>query len=457
MRVVACPVGRRPGRPRTPSEVRLPRVAGPAGAGSSESTLASGPSEARGCPEPRASSVHSRSDPHAGADWYTSRTTPVVLLRLARRPGVLPQHARWDDGQDMTTTERPPHSARTINIEGAARAAVAGGVPLAVLIGSGLSGYAAFALFAGFAAIPGAREPYGRRVVTVTTAGLLQAACMLAGVAMSMTGAPLWAEAVGLAVVLVVAVGTLSVLQAIPAQPIFPVFAFVVCSLVPVTPAQLPGVVGIVLGAVAFAWVVSMGGFLARAVWGESMRHLFRPFVEPRRRSFAVLRSPALWETVGLNLVGALVAGAVGEATGLGHPYWAVVAVVSTLPALRQRHTIQRAVQRVVGTIGGTVVAVGVLLLHPTDWWIVLIAVLGQFWAEIFVARNYAVCLLFLTPLALAVSWLSLPEAPERLAVERIVQTALGAAVSVLLLLAGGAVERRRGRPLGATSAIRTV
>lgn len=357
----------------------------------------------------------------------------------------------------MTTTARPPHSARTTNLEGAARAAIAGGVPLAVLIGTGMSGYAAFALFAGFTAIFGAREPYRRRIVTVTTAGLLQTVCMLGGVAMSMAHAPLWAVALGLAVVLVVAVGTLTVLQTIPAQPIFPVFAFVVCSLVPVTPEQLPAVVGIVLGAVAFAWLVSMSGFLARTLWGEAMHHRFRPLVDPRPRTLAVLRTAAVWETVGLNVVGALVAGAIGEASGLGHPYWAVIAVVSTLPALRQRHTLQRAVQRVVGTVGGTVIAVGVLLLHPTDWWIVVIAVLGQFWAEIFVARNYAVCLLFLTPLALAVSWLSLPEAPERLAVDRVVQTVLGAAVSVLLLVVGRLVERRRGRPLGATSAIRTV
>jgi uncharacterized membrane protein YccC len=111
----------------------------------------------------------------------------------------------------------------------------------------------------------------------------------------------------------------------------------------------------------------------------------------------------------------------------------------------------------VIGTVGGTVVAVGILLLQPSVWWVVVIAVVGQFFAEIFVARHYAVTLLFLTPLALAVSWLSLPEAPELLALDRIAQTLLGALVSVALLVVGRGVERRRGRPLGATSAIRTV
>jgi hypothetical protein len=355
------------------------------------------------------------------------------------------------------TTVRPPHSARTINLEGAMRAAVAGGVPLALLIGAGHTEYAAFALFAGFTAIYGSRERYERRVVTVTTAGLLLTACMLAGVAVSMTGAPLWVEALGLVAVIVAAVCALTVLQTIPAQPIFPVFAFVVCALVPVRIGQLPLVVGVIVAAVAFAWSVSMVGFLVRAVWGESLRHRFRPLAEPPTRSLALLRTRALWETVGLNVAGALLAGGVAEVSGLGHPYWAVVAVLATLPAMRQRHTVQRAVHRVIGTAGGTVIAVGVLLLHPSAWWIVLVAVAGQFGAEVFVARNYAVSLLFLTPLALAVSWLSLPQAPERLAVDRIVETVLGAAVSILLLALGRVVERRRGRPLGSTSAITTV
>jgi hypothetical protein len=357
----------------------------------------------------------------------------------------------------MTTPPRP-HSTRTVNLEGATRAAIAGGAPLALVIALGLPQFAAFAMFAGFTAIFGATEPYRQRAATTGIAGTMQALCMFAGVAVSMAGHPLWLQAVGLVGVLVVAISTLTALQTIPAQPIFPVFAFVVSSLVPVRATDLPLVAAIVVGAVAWAWLVAMSGAAIRLVLHPRAPHRFRPLAAPKHRSLAVLRSSALWETIGLNVVGALVAGAVAVTIpGLGHPYWAVIALVSTLPAMRQRHTLQRAGQRVVGTIGGTVIAVGVLLLHPGAWWIVVIAVLGQFAAEIFVARHYAVCLLFLTPLALSVSWLSLPEAPELLALDRIAQTVIGAAVSVLLLLVGRVVERRRGRAVGATSGIRTV
>ncbi|RPE82843.1 fusaric acid resistance family protein [Curtobacterium sp. PhB137] len=355
----------------------------------------------------------------------------------------------------MTT---PAHSTRTINLEGAVRAAIAGGAPLALLIALGMPGYAAFAMFAGFTAIFGATEPYRQRAVTTGVAGALQTLCMFAGIGVALLGSPLWLQATGLVVVLVVAVCTLSTLRTIPAQPIFPVFAFVVSALVPLRPADVPLVATIIVCSVVWAWLVAMSGFVIRHVWHPRAPHRFRPLAPLKERGFGILRTAALWETVALNVVGSLVAGGVASTIPwLGHPYWAVIAVVSTLPALRQRHTVIRAFQRFIGTIGGTVIAVGILLLEPSAWWIVVIAVVGQFFAEIFVARNYAVCLLFLTPLALAVSWLSLPEAPELLALDRVAQTTLGALVSVGLLFVGRAIERRRGRALGATSAIRTI
>ncbi len=144
----------------------------------------------------------------------------------------------------MTT---PAHSTRTTNLEGAARAAIAGGVPLALLVALGMPGYAAFAMFAGFTAIFGATEPYRQRMVTTGIAAALQGACMAAGLAVSLSGAPLWLQGAGLVVVLVVAVCTLSALQTIPAQPIFPVFAFCVSALVPVRPADLPLVATIIV------------------------------------------------------------------------------------------------------------------------------------------------------------------------------------------------------------------
>ena len=351
-----------------------------------------------------------------------------------------------------------PHSSRTVNLEGAARAAIAGGVPLAVLIALGMPGYAAFAMFAGFTAIFGQTEPYRQRAVTTGIAGALQTLCMFAGIAVSMLGAPLWLQAAGLVVVLVVAVCTLSTLRSIPAQPIFPTFAFVVSALVPLRATDLPLVTAIILGSVA-----GHGSWRCPARWSVGSCTRARRTGSGPSPNRSTARSPSCapgrsGRPSGSTSWAPSSPGSVAEAVpGLGHPYWAVIAVVSTLPALRQRHTVLRAFQRFIGTIGGTVIAVGILLLEPGLWWIVVIAVVGQFFAEVFVARNYAVCLLFLTPLALAVSWLSVPEAPELLALDRVAQTTLGALVSVALLVVGRAIERHRGRALGATSTVRTV
>ncbi|WP_066519835.1 FUSC family protein [Curtobacterium ammoniigenes] len=355
-----------------------------------------------------------------------------------------------------TPTRQPIPRSR--NLEGAVRAAAAGGVPLVVLVILGMQQYAAFALFAGFTAIFGAREQYRHRIVTTTSAGILQVLCMLGGLAIGMAHAALWVEALGLVAVLIVSCALLTVLGTIPAQPIFPVFAFLVAALVPLRATELPGALLVIVASVVFAWCVALSGAVLRRLFGRRHPRWFRQLAPEPRRSLTVLRQSALWETVGLNVVGALIAGAIAVSLpGLGHPYWAVVAVVSTLPAMRQRHTVQRSLHRVLGTYGGVIIAVLVLSLHPDVWWVVVLAFLGQFGAEIFVAKNYAVALLFLTPLALSVSWLSLPEAPAALALDRTVQTTLGAPISVLLLLAGRAVERRRGRALGVTSSIRTV
>ncbi len=104
-------------------------------------------------------------------------------------------------------------------------------------------------------------------------------------------------------------------------------FAFVVSALVPLRPADVPTVLLIIVCSVAWAWLVAMSGVVLRRVFHPHAPHRFRPLGARKHRTLAVLRTPALRETVALNVVGSLVAGGVAEALpGLGHPYWAVIA-----------------------------------------------------------------------------------------------------------------------------------
>lgn len=97
-----------------------------------------------------------------------------------------------------------------------------------------------------------------------------------------------------------------------------------------------------------------------------------------------------------------LLAGAIGLALQLDRPDWAVVSVLLTLQwgPSRVPGTI-RGVQRLVGSVAG----IGFFaLLHATGvegWSLLAVLAVCQFFAEIFVVRNYAFCVIFTTPLAL--------------------------------------------------------
>ncbi|QGQ20190.1 FUSC family protein [Cellulomonas sp. JZ18] len=339
---------------------------------------------------------------------------------------------------------------RSLDVETALRVAVANAVPLALVVATGETRHAAFAMFAAFTAIYGRAEPYRRRVVTVTAVALLMTAAMAAGTALGLLDAPVWAAAVGLVVVLVAGVCVIGWLQGVPPQPIFPVFAYLTLLQVPLAPHELPRVAAITLGSVAWAWGVSLVGYVVRAVLGARLPGLFAPLGRGAGRTAAVLRDPALWRSAALVVLGALTAGAVGTALRLPHVAWAVVAVVATLPAYGRPPDAWRSVRRLVGTVAGALVAGALLAAEPPVAVVVAVVVVCAAGAEVVMARSYALGLAFVTPVALLAVHLSAPGDPTALAVDRVVETALGAAVSLALL---GAARLAAGRRAGAAPA----
>jgi uncharacterized membrane protein YccC len=98
---------------------------------------------------------------------------------------------------------------------------------------------------------------------------------------------------------------------------------------------------------------------------------------------------------------------------------------------------VQRGVHRIIGTLGGVVVAAFILSFPAEAWQLVVWVILLQFLAEVFVARNYALALLFITPLALAMTQIAHPQDVGVLVTSRAVETALGAAVGLAVVLVG--------------------
>ncbi|MBV9204489.1 MAG: FUSC family protein [Actinobacteria bacterium] len=101
----------------------------------------------------------------------------------------------------------------------------------------------------------------------------------------------------------------------------------------------------------------------------------------------------------------ALVAGTIASALSLQHAYWAIVAAVLILhQGLDWTRTVQRSLGRILGTLAGLLLAGLILAAYPQGLWLVLTVVLLQFMIELVVVRNYALAVMFITPLGLVIA-----------------------------------------------------
>ena len=330
-----------------------------------------------------------------------------------------------------------------LSVEVGARAAVAVAVPLVILWWFGRLDLTAYATFGAFTALYGRNEPYRLRIRSVTVAAVALLCCIGAGVALATMGEPL--ALLVPALLLVVAGGIIlaSTFQLLPTQPLFFVFALLVCAAVPTPAAEVPLRLGIAVAAAAFSWLLTMSGWALRRVVPVPRRALLkqlrrRPFLD--RRAF---RDPRVWLTVGQNVAGVLIAGGIALAFGLGHAYWAVVSVVAVIPPPRAAHSLSRSVHRVVGTVVGVGLTAVLLFWSPPALFVIVVVVVCQFFAEILVGRHYGTALVFITPLALSVSYLSRPGPLGSLVVDRVLETVLGAGVGLVMVLSARLVERR--------------
>jgi uncharacterized membrane protein YccC len=150
----------------------------------------------------------------------------------------------------------------------------------------------------------------------------------------------------------------------------------------------------------------------------------------------------------------AVVAAALAAVLGLERGYWVVVAVVAVLQAGRGRRLSGiRAVHRAVGTLvgAGVFVVIAALTGLPAQG-LVLAVVLAllQFGAEMVVVAHYGAALLFVTPLALLIAEAGSRGDPWTIAGLRVLDTALGCLIALVVLVADRFLVGARRRPAGA-------
>ncbi len=316
----------------------------------------------------------------------------------------------------------------------AVRAVLSVGVPLVALLLLNRLDLAVYASFGAFAALYGRTDAPRARVRMQATAGAILVGSMLVGTALSALSTP---APISVAVVAVLAaVVTLFAYRAQwhPPGALFSVFAAGATASFPAT-------------ASTFATVVAVGG--ASVLWSLLVTVVF---VLVRRGSWArpTRPRPAIGAVAGemTATVGtaALLAGVAGALLVGTHWYWAMVGAVAAVGGAHVTARLIRGVQRLVGTLLGVLIAAGLLALDLPPWLVIVVAVVLQAGAELFVGRNYGIAMLFITPLALLMISLASPAAPALLLRDRVVETVIGVAVGTVVAIVSAGLRRRGTR-----------
>ena len=328
----------------------------------------------------------------------------------------------------------------------AARVALGLFLPLLLLVLTGRLDLAIFANFSAFTGIYGRNEPHRMRVVTQARAGLLMFGVLMAAtlLARQSPGGVLdpW---VSVAVTTGVA-WACSVIAGLwhlrPAGSLFYIFAFAAVASVPHQPP---------LWEVALTSILTIAlclgiGLLSRVRpshrtplnWKE-LRRVWRIRVAPAEQRMVWI------ESVGYIVAPAIagcVATAVGQALGFGHNYWAMVASVVPLVGHSTRHRVTRGLQRVFGTVVGLAVLGAIVALRPEVWQMVVLIALCQFGVELLITRQYFLAQVLVTPLALLSTLLVAPVEPGALFHDRLIDTVIGSAVGLLVVIAPAVFRR---------------
>ncbi|MCM6775296.1 FUSC family protein [Nocardia sp. CDC159] len=130
--------------------------------------------------------------------------------------------------------------------------------------------------------------------------------------------------------------------------------------------------------------------------------------------------------------LGGAAAGWTSMALGVERPNWAVLTAAATFVA-NTAVSWQRAVLRVLGSLGGVLLFTALVPVTRGPTALVVATVVLMVPVEAAFARNYGLGMLFVTPLALLMSEFAGGQSAHRLVVDRWLDTCVGAAVGVLV------------------------
>jgi hypothetical protein len=174
----------------------------------------------------------------------------------------------------------------------------------------------------------------------------------------------------------------------------------------------------------------------------ESFRQLASPEVpfpaEPRRPRVHYLIAAAR------ITLGSAAAAFAAHAAGAPHPYWAAMGATAVMQGAHLHISMNRALQRMTGTVIGAG-AVWLVLTHtPPVWMVIALLTVLQFGTEMLIGTNYAFGQILVTPMALLLSYLAAVGAVGTAMVpERIFDTIVGAGIGIVLAVLCSTLDDR--------------
>lgn len=157
--------------------------------------------------------------------------------------------------------------------------------------------------------------------------------------------------------------------------------------------------------------------------------------------------------------IASLIAGTIAASLGLDHVYWAIAAAVLILHSdMDWLRTVQKSIQRFVGTWAGLLIAGAILLVHPQGLWLALVVAVLKFLLRLLTTRNYTFSVVFVTSIALTMAFAGerVEDVPHVL-LARGLDTVIGCATALVVFAITARLMDSRRLPEGVASTLESV
>ena len=318
---------------------------------------------------------------------------------------------------------------------GAGQVGLSVAVPLVLVVALGRIDLSAPAAFGALSSVYGGRLGRRDRFRAQVVVGAALTLAVVLGVVVGCTPDPaLWSV---VAAALVSGLGVLITrsLGYLPVPSLFLVLATGTLAAAPHSWADLPLAAAVAVLAALFGVLVGQLSFGLR----RDLTPVAPPPAVPLRDALA---APGARAELAFYVLSPALAGGLAHLLDFGHPYWAAVAALVPLAGRDLAAQLGRATLRFVGTVAG--LGLGFLLIAADPSVAALLVAIAalQVLTELFVTRNYGIAVVFITPMTLALGHLASPTPAAALIADRFVQTCLGVAVAIVVLVVARTVRR---------------